>query len=534
MSKNKVTSKILTGEAVRAKLLKGVNTLADIVQVTLGPRGRNVMIGKSWGWPHTTKDGVTVARDVFLEDQFENMGAMYLKQVAGKTASDAGDGTTSSTILARALFREGSKLVTAGYNPMEIKRGIDFGVEDFVKKLSEKAQDLESFDQVRQVATVSANGDSEIGDMIAEAMAAVGKEGVITVDEGGAGHTSLSVTEGLQFDQGWLRYEFINDPATGQVVFSDALVLVYNGVLRYQRELMPILEKVAEQNKPVLIIAEDIVDQALALLVVNRQKGQLQCAAVRAPGYGDKRIDNLVDISIMTGSQVIDPSTSKIEEATLEDLGFARRVLVDRDSTTILEGRSSQDQIEMRVDRIKKELDGLIFKPEIERLNKRLAYLTGGVGVISVGAATESEMKEKKDRVDDALCATRAAVEEGIVPGGGLALFRLSQTDITAPEGLSKDFYVGLDLLKSACQETIKAILRNAGLEPAEIIAVIKDSEFSHGYNVRTKVFCDLFEDGILDPAKVVRCTLQNAASAAGLLLTTEGMIIQEDYDPKS
>lgn len=526
------TTQILYGDTVRQKLLKGVNTLADVVQVTLGPKGRNVMIQKPWGWPHTTKDGVTVARSVFLPDPFENMGAMSLKHVAGRTNEDAGDGTTSSTVLARAIFREGARLVSSNHNPMELKKGIEWGVGCMVDMLKEKALPLETFEQVEQIATISANGDAEIGKIISEAMAAVGRDGVITVDEGGS-KTSLEVTEGMQFDQGWLHYAFINDPESGNVLMDEVYVLLYNGIIRYQRELMPILEKVVRDggNRPVLIIAEDVVDQALALLVLNRQKGQLLCAAVKSPGFGDKRTENLVDIALSTGATVVDPTTSKLENTELGDLGYAKRVMITQSSTTILEGNANREAISMRVEKLRKDIQGLIFRPEIERLNQRIARLTGGVGVISVGAATETEMKEKKDRVDDALSATKAAVAEGYVPGGGTTLYRLARALPTPPEGQAKDFYVGVDLLKRACEEPLRAIVKNAGLEPAEVLAQIKDAEFSYGYDARHEKYCDLIHSGIIDPAKVVRCTMQNASSAACVLLTTESMIAEENSD---
>lgn len=529
------TTQILYGDEVRQRLLKGVNTLADVVQVTLGPKGRNVMIQKPWGWPHTTKDGVTVARSVFLPDPFENMGAMSLKHVAGRTNEDAGDGTTSSTVLARAIFREGARLVSSNHNPMELKKGIEWGVGCMVDMLKDKALPLETFEQVEQIATISANGDAEIGKIISEAMAAVGRDGVITVDEGGS-KTSLEVTEGMQFDQGWLHYAFINDPESGNVLMDDAYILLFNGIIRYQRELMPILEKVVRDggNRPVLIVAEDIVDQALALLVLNRQKGQLLCAAVKCPGFGDKRTENLVDIALSTGATVVDPTTSKLENTELADLGYAKRVMVSQANTTILEGNANREAINMRVEKLRKDVQGLIFRPEIERLNQRIARLTGGVGVISVGAATETEMKEKKDRVDDALSATKAAVAEGYVPGGGLTLYRLSKALPTPPEGLAKDFYVGVDLLKRACEEPLRAIVKNAGLEPAEVLAQVKDAAFSFGYDARHEKYCDMIDSGIIDPAKVVRCTIQNASSAACVLLTTESMIAEAESDEAS
>lgn len=521
---------IYDGDRVRAKLLRGVNALTDIVQMTLGPSGRNVMIQKPWGWPHTTKDGVTVARSVFLKDHFENMGAMHLKHVAGKTCADAGDGTTTSTVLARAIFRDGAKLVAANHNPMELKRGIDWAVKAIVEELRTKSKPLESFDEVKQVATVSANGDEEIGTIIADAMKAVGKEGVITVDEGG-NRTTLDLTEGMQFDQGFLHYVFITDPEKHQVVLREVSILVYNGVLRYQRELMPILEKVAVKNKPIIIIAEDIVDQALELLAINRRRGQLQCVAVRAPGFGNKRLENLVDIATMTAAQVIDPTMTKPEEIEESDLGSAKTVIVEAGSTTILEGAGDREAVDRRANKIRNELKDLMFQPEIDRLNQRLARLIGGVGVISVGAATETEMKEKKDRVDDALSATRAGVAEGTVPGGGITLYRLSELTFDPPTNMHSDFYAGIDLLCRACKEPFKAIIKNTGKEPAEVASGL-GRDFASGYNARSEVYVNMYDAGILDPAKVIRCSLENASSAAGLLLTTEGMIADEADDP--
>jgi len=536
MAKNKNTLIVKDGEEVRKKLLAGVNTLADIVQVTLGPKGRNVMIHKQWGWPHTTKDGVSVAREVWLKDPLENCGALHLKNAAGQTAEAAGDGTTTTTILARAIFRDGTKLVATNHNPMEIKKGLEWGVASLTEKLTNYAAPLKSYDQVRQVATVSANGDEAIGQLIADGVDKVGREGVITVDEGKGPRTSLDVTEGMQFEQGFITPYFVTNFQTGETVYDNPYVLVYNGVIKYQRELMQptkgeperLLEKVAKSGRPIIIIAEDVIDQALSLLVVNKERGNIHSVAIKAPGFGDKRLENLVDIATLTGAKVIDKDFCKLEDATLTHLGQAKKVIVTKDSTTILEGAGDAAQVQLRAEKLRKEINEIQFLPEKERLEKRLARLVGGIGVISVGGATEMEMKEKKDRVDDALSATRAAIEEGIVPGGGVTLLRLSQ-ELEAPQDESQDFKAGVNLLKKACEEPIRAILSNAGQEASMIIAkILAESDFNYGYNARIGQFSDMNEAGIIDPAKVIRCSLENATSTAAVMLTTEGMIVDE------
>ncbi len=542
---------ILTGEDVRRKMLKGANTIADIVQVTLGPRGRNVMIKKPFGWPHTTKDGVTVARDVKLKDQFENMAAQYIQHVAGQTNAEAGDGTTTSTILTRAIFREGVKMVSSGHNPMEIKKGLDYATSAIISRLADASEALEGFDQVKQVATISANGDESVGNLIADAMEQVGREGVITVDEGRGLTTELEVTEGMQYDQGYVSPYFITNPASGEAALSDPLILTYKGIISSAQELTGLLEQIAYVKRPLLIIAEDITADALRLLLVNKERGTIQVVATKTPGFGTKRTDNLVDIAIVTGATVIDPalggkledfwctdrdpSTGKLnlESATLklDSLGTATRVISTASDTTILEGSGDQAQIDIRAKKIRKEMDTEAFQPSIDFMNERLARLVGGVAVISVGAPTETEMKETQDRIDDALSATRAAVQEGIVPGGGITLMKLAQELDEVPTE-TRDFNVGIQILKKACEEPLRLIVENAGISSAVVIRDILDAaDFNYGYNARVEDYTDMLRDGILDPAKVVRCAIQNATSAAGLMLTTEAMIIDHQED---
>jgi chaperonin GroEL len=552
MAKQKSTQNLF-GDSVRKKLLEGTNKLADIVQVTLGPKGRNVMIKKPYGFPVVTKDGVSVAREVYLEDQFENMGAQLLKHIAGQTNAEAGDGTTTSTILARAIFREGARMVSSGHNPMEIKKGIDYATLKIIEELKKVSKDLEGYDQVRQVATISANGDTEIGDLIAEAMDKVGREGIITVDEGRSTFTELNVTEGMQYDQGYLSPYFVTDAASSEAKHDNPLILIYKGVIRSQMELAPVLEQVAYVKRPLLIIAEDIVADALKMLLINKERGTLQSVATRAPGYGDKRLENLVDIAAITGATVIDPALGvKLEDFYCEDrdvktgslnldsaklkldlLGEASRVICTANNTTILEGAGNRDQIDMRADKIRKDMETITFKPELEFQQQRLARLVGGVAVISVGAATETEMKEKQDRIDDALSATRAAVQEGVVPGGGITLLKLSRL-VEEVAAASNDFNVGIRILKKACEEPLKLIVENAGL-PSQVIIkeVLASTSFTAGYDARNEKYVDMFEAGILDPAKVVRCSIQNASSGSCSMLTTEAMICElpEDKD---
>lgn len=537
----------LSGEAVRKKLLDGANKLADIVQVTLGPRGRNVMIQKPWGWPHTTKDGVTVARDVKLKDHFENMAAKYLQHVAGQTNAEAGDGTTTSTILARAILREGSRMVSSGHNPMDIKKGIDFAALEMIKQLETISKELETFEEVRQVATVSANGDEEIGNLIADAMSKVGREGVITVDAGNGLKTELTVTEGMQYDQGWVSQYFVNDATSGEAKLDNPLILVYKGTISSANELTGVLEQVAYAKRNLLIIAEDITNDALKLLLVNKERGTINSLATKAPGFGDKRTDNLIDIALSVGAELVDPSLgSKLEDfwvpdtgrdmvnqkldlsqakLSLDSLGSCSRVISSSQETTILEGNGEQAQIEMRAQKIRTEMENITFKPELDFLNERLARLIGGVALINVGAATETEMKEKQDRIDDALSATRAAVQEGIVPGGGITLLKLANTLVDNAEE-THDFNIGIKILKKACEEPLRLIVENAGVaSPIVIAEVLRANDFNYGYNARKEEYTNMLNDGILDPAKVVRCAIQNATSAAGLMLTTEAMI---------
>ena len=553
-SKPSTSTQIIFGDAVRKKLLEGANKLADAVQVTLGPKGRTVMLQRQWGYAHTTKDGVSVAREVKLRDLFENMAAQYLQHAAGQTAADAGDGTTTTTILARAILREGSRMVSSGHNPMEIKKGLEYAAVVTINKLKEVSRELEGFAQVKQVATISANGDAEIGQLIADAMEKVGREGVITVDAGRGLNTELIVTEGLQYDQGYLSPYFINDTASGEVKYDHPLILVYKGTIRSSVELTPVLEQAAYSKRPLLVIAEDVTNDALKLLLINKERGTVQSVATKAPGFGDKRTENLVDIAVATGATVIDPALgSKLEDfycterdpkngyvnlesakLTLKTLGTASRVIITADSTTLLEGGGDRTQIDMRAERIRKDLSTLTFRPEIEFQQQRLARLVGGVAVISVGAATETELKEKQDRIDDALSATRSAVQEGIVPGGGVTLLRLSQA-VQEQTDQTHDFNVGIKIFKKACEEPLTKIVENAGL-PSQVIIkeVLSTPEFNQGYDARMEKYTDMFQAGIIDPAKVIRCAIQNATSASALMLTTEGMIAQEQDDNSS
>ena len=539
---------ILYGESVRSKALSGVNKLADAVQVTLGPKGRNVIIQKP-GWPHLTKDGVSVAREVSLEDVHESIAAQFIQQAAGQSNVEAGDGTTTTTILARALLREGFKMVSSGHHPMEIKKGMDYAAKTLIDKLGKVSTELEDYVQVKQVATVSANGDLCIGDMIAEAMEKVGRDGIITIDQGSGLETTLDIREGMQYDQGYISPYFITDPSTGEAALDNPLILVYKGTIRSAPEMYPLLEQIAFAKKPLLIIAEGVTGQALEALSQNKQQGVIQVIATKTPGFGDKRTENLVDIAVLTGSTVIDPglgmkledfyctgrdpeskapilSSSKI---TLDALGTAARVISTPSSTTILEGQGDKEQIQLRVDKIKNDKEGLDFAPEMTFLNERLARLIGGVAVISVGAATETEMREKQDRYDDALSATRSAVEEGIVPGGGVALLKLSN-EIKPVPVYSNDFNVGIKIFQEACKEPLKAIIRNAGQQD-QVIAndLLGENDFAYGYDAHKEVFVNMIEAGIIDPAKVVRCAVQHSVSAAGGLLSTECLIAEKD-----
>ena len=511
----------------RESILKGVNALANAVKVTLGPKGRNVIIEKSFGSPVITKDGVTVAKEIELEDKFENMGAQMVKEVASKTSDVAGDGTTTATILAQAIYTEGSKLVAAGINPMALKRGIDKAVDALVGELKKISKPTKDQKEIAQVGTISANNDPTIGNIIAEAMDKVGKEGVITVEEAKGMETSLDVVEGMQFDRGYLSPYFVTDPEKMEAVLEDPYILIHEKKISNMKDLLPLLEQIAKMGKPLLIIAEDVEGEALATLVVNKLRGTLQCCAVKAPGFGDRRKAMLEDIAILTGGQMIAEDLGiKLENVSLNDLGRAKRVVVDKDNTTIVDGAGSKEKIEGRVRQIRAQIDETTSDYDREKLQERLAKLIGGVAVINVGAATETEMKEKKARVEDALNATRAAVEEGIVPGGGTAYLRcVSALDSVKTE--DEDEQHGVNLIRRAVEEPLRQIANNAGFEGSIIVERVKNESGNVGFNAAKGEFEDLIEAGIIDPTKVSRCALQNAASVAGLLLTTEAMVAE-------
>ncbi len=516
----------------REKIKKGVDTLADAVKITLGPKGRNVIIEKTFGSPTVTKDGVTVAKEIELEDKFENMGAQMVKEVASKTSDVAGDGTTNATILGQAIYREGSKLVAAGHNPMALKRGIDKAVEEVVKKLKEISKETKDQKEIAQVGTISANNDPTIGNIIAEAMSKVGKEGVITVEEAKGLETTLEIVEGMQFDRGYLSPYFVTDPEKMEVVLEEPYILCHEKKISNMKDLLPILEEIAKMGKPLLIIAEDVEGEALATLVVNKLRGTLKACAVKAPGFGDRRKAMLQDIAILTGGQVVSEDLGiKLENVTLKDLGTAKRVTVDKDNTTIVDGGGDPAELEARVKQIRTQIEETTSDYDREKLQERLAKLVGGVAVISVGAATESEMKEKKARVEDALNATRAAVEEGIVAGGGVALLRC----IPSVEALqlSEEEQPGADIIKRVLEEPLRQIANNAGYEGSVIVEKVKEKEGSFGFNAEKETFEDLIEAGVIDPTKVVRFAIQNAASVASLLLTTEAMVAEKPKPEK-
>jgi chaperonin GroEL len=517
----------------REAMLKGVQTLADAVVVTLGPKGRNVVIDKSWGSPTVTKDGVTVAKEIELEDKFENMGAQMVKEVASKTSDMAGDGTTTATVLARAIYEEGQKLVAAGNNPMSIKRGIDKAVEVAVKELHKMSKPTKDQREIAQVGTISANNDETIGNIIAEAMNKVGKEGVITVEEAKSMETTLDVVEGMQFDRGYLSPYFVTDPEKMVASLEDPYILINEKKISNMKDMLPILEQVAKMGRPLLIIAEDVDGEALATLVVNKLRGTLNVAAVKAPGFGDRRKAMLEDIAILTGGQVVSEDLGiKLENLALSDLGKAKRVTIDKDNTTIVDGAGARSALEGRVKQIRAQIEETTSDYDREKLQERLAKLIGGVAVINVGAATETEMKEKKARVEDALNATRAAVEEGIVPGGGVALVRtleaLDKIKIKADQKL------GVKVVMRAIEEPLRQIANNAGYEGSVVIDKVKNSEGAVGYNADTNTYEDLIAAGVIDPTKVVRFALQNAGSVASLMLTTEAMIAEkpEEKEP--
>ncbi len=521
------------GATAREKMMKGVNTLADAVKVTLGPKGRNVLIEKSWGSPKITKDGVTVAKEIELKDKFENMGAQMVKEVASKTSDVAGDGTTTATILAQAIYREGSKLVAAGANPMVVKRGIEKAVSAVVGELKKISKPTKEKKEIAQVGTISANNDSTIGDVIAEAMEKVGKEGVITVEEAKGMETTLDIVEGMQFDRGYLSPYFVTNAEKMEAHLDEPYLLLNEGKISNMKDLVPILEQIAKMGRPILIIAEDVEGEALATLVVNKLRGTLHCAAVKAPGFGDRRKAMLEDIAILTGGQVVSSDLGiKLENITLNDLGTAKRVSIDKDNTTIVDGGGKRADLEGRVKQIRAQIDETTSDYDREKLQERLAKLIGGVAVINVGAATEIEMKEKKDRVEDALNATRAAVEEGIVPGGGVAFIRaLKALDQVKPKGEEK---MGLNLVKRALEEPVRQIANNAGFEGSVVVRRVMDGEDDFGFNAQKGVYEPLLAAGVIDPTKVARFALQNAASVASLLLTTEAMVSDKPEKKKS
>jgi chaperonin GroEL len=515
----------------RSKLKRGVDQLAEAVKVTLGPKGRNVVIDKKFGSPTVTKDGVTVAKEVELSDPIENMGAQMVKEVATKTSDLAGDGTTTATVLAQAIFREGLKNVTAGANPMELKRGIDRAVEAVVEQLKAISVPSAGKKEIAQVGTISANNDKEIGNLIAEAMEKVGKDGVITVEEAKGLETTLETVDGMQFDRGYLSPYFVTDPEKMEAVLDDPYILIHDKKISAMKELLPVLEKVAQSGRPMLIIAEDVEGEALATLVVNKLRGTLKVCAVKAPGFGDRRKEMLRDIAVLTGGQVVSEELGfKLENSTLNDLGRAKRVAVDKDNTTVVDGKGKENDIQGRINEIKAAVEKSTSDYDREKLQERLAKLSGGVAVINVGAATETEMKEKKARVEDALHATRAAVEEGIVPGGGVALVR-AQSALDKLKG-TDDEKIGVEIVRRALEEPIRMIAQNAGAEGSIVVGRVKESkEKNFGYNAATDAYEDLVRAGVIDPTKVTRTALQNAASIAGLLLTTECVVVEKKED---
>ncbi|MGB6564430.1 MAG: chaperonin GroEL [Candidatus Binataceae bacterium] len=514
-------------QEAREKILRGVNVLADAVIVTLGPKGRNVVLEKSFGAPTVTKDGVTVAKEIELEDKFENMGAQMVKEVASKTSDVAGDGTTTATVLARSIYTEGMKMVAAGHDPMSLKRGIDRAVESVVSELKGLSKPTKDRREIAQVGTISANNDSTIGDIIAEAMEKVGKEGVITVEEAKGLETTLEVVEGMQFDRGYLSPYFVTDPERMEAKLEDAYVLIHEKKISSMKDLLPVLESIAKTGKPFLLIAEEVEGEALATLVVNKIRGTLSCVAVKAPGFGDRRKAMLEDIAILTGGKVIAEELGiKLESVTLQDLGRAKRIVVDKDNTTIIDGAGKKSEIEGRIKQIRAQIEETTSDYDREKLQERLAKLVGGVAVIRVGAATEIEMKEKKARVEDALHATRAAVEEGVVPGGGVALIRA----LSALDGLraGEDEKAGIGIIRKALEDPARWIATNAGWEGSVVVDKIRNNKGPFGFNAATEEFEDLMKAGIIDPTKVVRSALQNAASVASLLLTTECMVAEK------
>jgi len=519
----------------RASLKKGVDQLAQAVKVTLGPKGRNVVIDRKFGSPTVTKDGVTVAKEVELQHPVENMGAQMVKEVATKTSDLAGDGTTTATVLAQAIFREGLKNVTAGANPMAIKRGVDTAVAKVVEELKKISTPTKGKKEIAQVGAISANNDKEIGDLIADAMEKVGKDGVITVEEAKGLETTLETVEGMQFDRGYLSPYFVTDPERMEAALEDAMVLIHDKKIGSMKDLLPVLEKVAQLGKPLLVIAEDVEGEALATLVVNKLRGTLRVCAVKAPGFGDRRKAMLQDIAVLTGGQVISEEVGfKLENAVLSDLGKAKRIVIDKDNTTIVDGAGDSDKIKGRIEEIRVAIDKSTSDYDREKLQERLAKLAGGVAVINVGAATETEMKEKKARVEDALHATRAAVEEGIVPGGGVALLRI-QSELADMKGSDADETIGIGIVRRSLEEPIRQIVENAGMEGSIVVEKVRSNESAtYGYNAQTDTYEDLVEAGVIDPTKVTRTALQNAASIASLLITTECVVVEKKEEEKA
>ena len=535
-----MAKQVVHGEESRSAILRGINQLADAVKITLGPKGRNVVIDKKFGSPTITKDGVTVAKEIELKDNLENMGAQMVREVASKTSDVAGDGTTTATVLAQSIFKEGVKTVAAGANPMALKRGIDKAVERAVEEIHRLSKDVKGNAMIAQVGTVSANGDATIGGIIAKAMDQVGKDGVITVEESRTMETSLEVVEGMQFDRGYLSPYFVTDPERMEASLENALILIHEKKISSMKDLLPLLEQIAKMGKPLVIIAEDVEGEALATLVVNKLRGTLNVAAVKAPGFGDRRKAMLEDISILTGGKVISEDLGiKLENVQVQDLGRAKKITIDKDNTTIVEGAGKQGDIEGRVKTIRAQVEDTSSDYDREKLQERLAKLVGGVAVIKVGAATETEMKEKKARVEDAMHATRAAVEEGIVPGGGVALVRAARALEDAKgiigRGGDPDELIGISIVRRALEEPLRQIVQNAGKEGAVVVDRVRsDKNDNFGFNAQTEEYEDLVKAGVIDPAKVTRTALQNAASIAGLMLTTEAMVSEIPEEDKA
>ena len=530
-----MSAKIITyNQEARSTLKKGVDKLADAVKVTLGPKGRNVIIDKKFGAPNVTKDGVSVAKEIELEDPIENMGAQMVREVASKTSDAAGDGTTTATVLAQAIYREGLKNVTAGANPMDLKRGVDLAVSTITAALKEMSREVEGRKEIAQVGCISSNNDATIGDLIASAMEKVGKDGVITVEEAKGTETDMEVVEGMQFDRGYLSPYFVTDADSMETILENPYILIHDKKISAIKDLLPILEKVSQAGRSLLIIAEDLEGEALATLVVNKVRGTLRVAAVKAPGFGDRRKSMLEDIAVLTNGTVISEEKGfKLENANLSYLGTAKTITIDKDNTTIVEGAGKSDDIKKRINEIKVQIDKTTSEYDREKLQERLAKLSGGVAVLKIGAATEIEMKEKKSRVEDALHATRAAVEEGIVPGGGCAYLRCApELDKLNPE--VADQKTGVEIVRRALEEPARQIIANAGLEASVIVNKIKEGSGAYGFNSATEKFADLYEDGVIDPTKVARVALENAASVAGLLFTTEATIVEKPSEEKA